>query len=195
MVIAWWIKSNVERISILLINCCSIEYCHSNVLIMLTLVFIEFVSKILIELRSMHDSSRATWCTFQPKVSRNKTNLRWKKFLVFQKMELSSSNIKKTSYIFSKESFSYISEKRTLHFSDQAQKNKTIHPKKISYFSGNGNSKRIPYIFSIQSFSHILENGNFEKTSFYIIFFYNQQDFFSLSSLKRFWYLSHAFFW
>ena len=37
-------------------------------------------------------------------------------------MELSDSKIKKISYIFSKESFSYNSGNRTLHFSAQARK-------------------------------------------------------------------------
>ena len=55
-------------------------------------------------------------------------------------MELSSSNIKKTSYIFSKErfsyvfskeSFSYISGNGTLHFSAQAQKVKNNPPWKF----------------------------------------------------------------
>ena len=134
MVIAWWIKSNVERISILLINCCSIEYCHSNVLIMLTLVFIEFVSKILIELRSMHDSSRATWWTFQPKVSRNKTNLRWKKFLVFQKMELSSSNIKKLLIFSQKKAFLIFPKKEPCTFQIKLKKIKQSTPRKFLIF-------------------------------------------------------------
>ena len=56
-------------------------------------------------------------------------------------MELSSSNIKKNSYIlskesfsyiFSKESFSYISGNGTLHFSAQAQKRKKTTPRKVS---------------------------------------------------------------
>ena len=58
-------------------------------------------------------------------------------------MKLSSS----IHYIFSKESFSYISRNGSLHFSAQTQKIKKIHPNKISYISGNGNPKRIPYTF------------------------------------------------
>ena len=48
----------------------------------------------------------------------------------------------KISYIFSKESFSYISGNGTLHFSAQARKIKEIHPRKISYTSGNGSPKK-----------------------------------------------------
>ena len=61
-------------------------------------------------------------------------------------MELSSSNIK-NSYIFSKESFSYISENETLHFSPQAREIKKVHVKKISYTSRNGALKKL-LIFS-----------------------------------------------
>ena len=60
-------------------------------------------------------------------------------------MEFFSSNIKKflysvkrkLSYILSKESISYISENRTLHFSAQALKRKEIHPGKIYYTLGS----------------------------------------------------------
>ena len=45
-----------------------------------------------------------------------------KKFLIFPEMKLSSSNIKKIPYIYSKESVSYISRNGTLHFSGQAPK-------------------------------------------------------------------------
>ena len=57
-------------------------------------------------------------------------------------MELSSFIFKKNSYIFPKESFSYISVNETFYFSAQAQKIKKIHPKKISYVSGKENSKK-----------------------------------------------------
>ena len=65
-------------------------------------------------------------------------------------MELSSSNIKKSyyifskesfSYIFSKENFSYISRNETLQFFAQAQKIKKYTLRKISYASGNRNSE------------------------------------------------------
>ena len=46
-------------------------------------------------------------CTFHPKPKKLKKPIR-KKFLTFAEMELSSSIIKKSSYIFSKESCSYI---------------------------------------------------------------------------------------
>ena len=64
---------------------------------------------------------------------------------MFSKTELSSSNITKVPYIFSKESFScifpkesfsYISEYITLHFSAQAL---NIN---FFYISGNGNPKK-----------------------------------------------------
>ena len=44
-------------------------------------------------------------------------------------MKLTSSNIKKISYIFSKESFSFISGNGTLHFSAQALKIKKNPPR------------------------------------------------------------------
>ena len=65
--------------------------------------------------------------------SENKKNLPRKKFLIFQEIKLFESNIE-NSYIFSKESFSYISGNGTLHFSGQAQKIKIkIHPDKTFY--------------------------------------------------------------
>ena len=66
-------------------------------------------------------------------------------------MKLSSSNIKKSSsilskesfsYVFSKESFSCISRNGTLHFLVQVRKIKKIRPEKISYASGNGNPQK-----------------------------------------------------
>ena len=54
-------------------------------------------------------------------------------------MDLSSLNIKKNSYIFSKKSISYIYENGTMHFSVQVWELKEIHPEKISYISGNEN--------------------------------------------------------
>ena len=64
-------------------------------------------------------------------------------------MELSDSQIKKISYIFSKESFSYISGNGTLHFLSPGSKNKKI------YFEKNF------YIFSKESFSYTPGNGTF----------------------------------
>ena len=50
-------------------------------------------------------------------------------------MELSSANIKKVSYIISKEYFSYIFSNETLHFSPQARKIKETHPEKKFFYS------------------------------------------------------------
>ena len=72
----------------------------------------------------------------------------WKKFLIFHEMELSSWNVQKVpyifskqslSYIFSKEIISYISENGTLQFLAQALEIKELHPGKIYYTPGNGN--------------------------------------------------------
>ena len=52
-------------------------------------------------------------CTFHPKPKKLKQPIQ-KKFLTFAEMELSSSIIKTNSYIFSKESCSYISRNGTL---------------------------------------------------------------------------------
>ena len=59
------------------------------------------------------------------------------------------------SYIFSKESFSYISGNGALHFSAEDKKIKQIHARKISDSSGNGNPKKVTYI-----------SGNFKKFIF-----------------------------
>ena len=64
-------------------------------------------------------------------------------------MELSSSNIIKNYYIFSREIFSYVSGKR--------------NPKKLSYILGNRNSPQIVYIFSREILSYILGKQNPEK--------------------------------
>ena len=78
-------------------------------------------------------------------------------------MELSCSNIKKKSYIFSKEIFSYISGNGTLHFSPKAGKIIEIHPGKISYASGEENPKKTSNIFSKESCSYFFRNGNSKK--------------------------------
>ena len=78
-------------------------------------------------------------------------------------MELSCSNIKKKSYIFSKEIFSYISGNGTLHFSPKAGKIIEIHPGKISYASGEENPEKTSNIFSKESCSYIFRNGNSKK--------------------------------
>ena len=57
---------------------------------------------------------------FSAQAQKKKIRLK-KNSLLFLEMGLSSSNIQKI-YIFSKESFSYISENKTLHFSAQAKK-------------------------------------------------------------------------
>ena len=69
-------------------------------------------------------------------------------------MDLSSSN---KSYIFSKESFSYIFSNETLHVSPQARKVKEIHPGKISHTSGNRNPEKI---------SSVSGNENSKKASY-----------------------------
>ena len=68
---------------------------------------------------------RAIWHTFHPNLKMST----WKKFLIFPEMELFSS------YIFSKESISYISKNGTLHFSSEEIKIKKHHPGKIYYTS------------------------------------------------------------
>ena len=80
-------------------------------------------------------------------------------------MELSTFNIKKIPYIFSKGSFSYIFSKEriyyisrngTLQFSVQALKIKELHSGKICYTSGNKNTEK-NYLKVKQSF---LKSGN-----------------------------------
>ena len=44
-----------------------------------------------------------------------------------------------------------------------SSKNKKVHPKKISYLSGNGNPEKISYIFSKESRSYISEIENLKK--------------------------------
>ena len=76
-------------------------------------------------------------------------------------MELSSSNIKKMSYflkrklsyIFSKESFSYIPGNGTQHFSAQDRKTKKIQLEIFFYTLGNRNPQKTSYTFSKESFS------------------------------------------
>ena len=70
-------------------------------------------------------------------------------------MELSSSNIRKNSYIFSKEIFCYISKNGTLRFLPKAPKIQEIHLEKISHASGIENPEKISYIFSKESCSYI----------------------------------------
>ena len=74
---------------------------------------------------------RDTWRTSQPKLKKTQENPSRKKFLIFPKMELSCYIITKISYIFSKESLSYISGNRTLHFSAQALKIKKSTRRKL----------------------------------------------------------------
>ena len=68
-------------------------------------------------------------------------------FLIFLEMELSSSNIKKIGHIFSKESVSHISDKRTLHFSAQAIKIKELYPRKSYFTLGNENPPKMSCSF------------------------------------------------
>ena len=44
-----------------------------------------------------------------------------------------------------------------------SSKNKKVHPKKISYLSGNGNPEKTSYIFSKESRSYISEIENLKK--------------------------------
>ena len=74
---------------------------------------------------------RDTWRTSQPKLKKTQENPSRKKFLIFPKMELSCYIITKISHIFSKESLSYISGNRTLHFSAQALKIKKSTRRKL----------------------------------------------------------------
>ena len=93
--------------------------------------------------------------TFQPKPEKNLKSPLRKKFLIFQKMELSNSKIKKFLLISQKKSFSYIfSKKSPPHFQASAPKSsqkisyifsnkplifwETEIPKKNPYISGNG---------------------------------------------------------
>ena len=72
-------------------------------------------------------------------------------------MELSSSDVKKNSYIFSKESFSYISGNGTfLYFRKQKPRKKSLYfgkrklgknsLTKLSYISENGNPRNFLYL-------------------------------------------------
>ena len=101
-----------------------------------------------------------------------KMNPPGKKFLIFQEMELSNSNIKKflifqkaepqkIPYIFSKKTFSHISRNKTLHFSDQAQKTN------IYYILEDGNSRENFLYFLKKYCSFILGNRNPKKNSLY----------------------------
>ena len=73
-------------------------------------------------------------------------------------MELSSSNIKKIII--------FLKIKLFLYFWKWNPALKYIHPEKISYLSGNGNSEKIPYIFSKESCFYISENGEPEKNPY-----------------------------
>ena len=65
--------------------------------------------------------------------SKNKKKIPRKKFLTFQEMELSGSNIKTFLYFLKRKLFSYISRNGTLQFSAQARKIK----KNFLYFNIN----------------------------------------------------------
>ena len=49
-------------------------------------------------------------------------------------------------------------------FHPKLDKINKIHPEKISFISGNGNSENISYIFLKESFSNISGNGNPPKS-------------------------------
>ena len=87
---------------------------------------------------------RATWRTFQPKLEKIKKNPPRKKFLIFQEMELLSSNIKKIQETETPKKNPYISG--------------NVNPNKVSYISGNGTFQSTP-----QKISYISGKGNPEK--------------------------------
>ena len=88
---------------------------------------------------------KASSLTSQPKSPKNQKNPTPKKFLIFQEMGFSWSNIKKkNSDAFSKQIFSFIFGNGTLHLTDWDQKNKKKPTlKKIPSISG------IPYISAL----------------------------------------------
>ena len=77
-------------------------------------------------------------------------------------MEFSNLNIIKNSYIFSKESISYISENGTLHFSAHARKVKEIFSWKIYYTSGNEDPpKKLLYFLYFRKWNFWVQSWNF----------------------------------
>ena len=101
-----------------------------------------------------------------------KMNPPGKKFLIFQEMEFSNSNIKKflifqetetpeNSLYFLKKIFSHISRNKTLHFSAQVQKTN------ICYILEDGISREIFLYFLKKYCSFILGNRNPKKNSLY----------------------------
>ena len=72
------------------------------------------------------------------------------------------------NFIFSqKKAFLIFPEMEPCTFQHRVEKKiKKIHPKKISYTSGNENTPKNAYIFSKESFSYISENENLRKTSY-----------------------------
>ena len=106
---------------------------------------------------------RATWHTFHPSL-KNKKNPPHKKFLTFQKMELSSSNIKKFLYFLKRKFFSYFQnwnpalfspssknkknppQENSLYFREWKPPKNYLHfiKKSCLYISGKGNPEKIP---------------------------------------------------
>ena len=78
-------------------------------------------------------------------------------------MELSSSNTTKIVTFSQKKAFVIYPEMESCTFQPKLQ-NKKIHPKKISYISGNRNPEKTS-IFSKESFSCTSGNRNPEKKS------------------------------
>ena len=74
-------------------------------------------------------------------------------------MELFSSNIF-SSYIFSKESFSYISRNETQHFAAQAQKIKKITPRKFLILQ----ETEAPNKFFIFQETFYISGSNFQRS-------------------------------
>ena len=115
-------------------------------------------------------------CTSHPNPQKNPKKFTRKKFLIFRETELSSSNIKKKSYMLSKESFyyilskvrfSYISENRTLHFSAQVLRiKKNPSREEFLYFRKRKSRKIFYYISYILEIFYIF----FPKFKFFLIF-------------------------
>ena len=126
----------------------------------------------------------------RPNSKYEKKNHPQKNSLYFKKWNFLTLRFK-VSYIFSIESFSYISGNGTLHFLSSGLKNKKIYPEKILYISGNGNflyflkrkfffysrngtflifqemeSTKKFFIFQETELFHISYNGNLKKTSY-----------------------------
>ena len=97
---------------------------------------------------------RAAWRTYQPKSEKNKKNSPRKKFLIFQEMELSSSNIKKIlifpemkPYTFQPQTSKFLPKKISCIFSEKtcSEKDLFYFPKNAPNFQETETSKKISY--------------------------------------------------